>query len=93
MRRWILALTLLCSALTALASATPRLGKWMTFDFVGKAEAAGDRLAQMSKRRDQKQPTDDDSEDENPPADDEDDENDDEEEESDDNDDKGGKKQ
>jgi hypothetical protein len=78
MRRWVLAVTLFCSALTALGSAPPRFAKWMGFDFVGKAEAAGDRLAQMSKRRDQVPPAEDDSEDENPPpADDEDEENDD----------------
>ena len=79
MRRWILALTLFCLALTGLTSPPPGLGKWTCFLFAGTAQAAGERTAQMSKRRDQKQPDEDDSEDENPPpADDEnsDDEND-----------------
>jgi hypothetical protein len=68
MRRWILTLTLFCSALTGLPSPPPGFGKWLGFPFAGRAEAAGDRTAQMSKRRDQVPPNDDDNEDENPPA-------------------------
>lgn len=70
MRRWILALALFCSALTGLPSPPSGFGKWLGFPFAGTAEAAGDRMAQMSKRRDQVPPNDDDNEDENPsPAD------------------------
>jgi hypothetical protein len=80
MRRWIVALALFCSALTGLASPPAGFGKRMGFPFAGVAEAATDRMAQMSKRRDQVPPDDDDdSDDENlPPADEEqsDDEND-----------------
>lgn len=73
MRRWIVALALFCSALTGLASPPAGFGKRMGFPFAGVAEAATDRMAQMSKRRDQVPPDDDDdSDDENlPPADDE----------------------
>ncbi|HEV1999005.1 MAG TPA: hypothetical protein VGQ97_00765 [Xanthobacteraceae bacterium] len=72
MRRWIVALPLLCMALAALMWA-PARGVKSDFHFVAAAQAAGERTAQMSKRRDQKQPDEDDSEDENDENDDSDD--------------------